>query len=323
MSLFRAGEAGAIDPQVLEQGLAWMVTLQSGVCSAADQQACLSWRNEHPQHERVWQRLNGLSRDLRAGAGAMPAEHVRSALQARSLATRRGALKALVGVGVLACGGWQAREHQWLAPYTSDYATATGERRALQLGSHLAVQLDTRTALDVAPSRLVLDSGRLWLSFTGADALTVRTRDVSIKLAGPARLVVSRDLPEQPASLVQVLSGQVQVASSTSGAVATLAAGQGQAFALGGSAAVTAVNTTAEAWTRGLLVAERMPLVSVARQLDRYRRGILRCDSSVAQLRVSGSFSIDNPEASLDLLTRLLPVKVNRVLGYWATLQAA
>ena len=54
-------------------------------------------------------------------------------------------------------------------------------------------------------------------------------------------------------------------------------------------------------------------------QLNLYRRGVVRCDPQVAALRVSGSFSIDRPDASLDLLTRVLPIRVQRVFGYCLT----
>ena len=83
------------------------------------------------------------------------------------------------------------------------------------------------------------------------------------------------------------------------------------------------VSFSADAWTQGLLIAERTPLVEVLEQLDRYRRGVLRCDPAVAGLQVSGSFSLDQPEASLDLLAKVLPVRVQRVFGYLATVVPA
>ncbi|MNR08085.1 fec operon regulator FecR [compost metagenome] len=79
----------------------------------------------------------------------------------------------------------------------------------------------------------------------------------------------------------------------------------------------------AEAWTQGLLVAQRMPLGELLAELDRYRPGVLRCDPRITGLQVSGSFSIDQPDASLELITQVLPVRVQRVLGYWASVVPA
>ncbi|BCQ62728.1 hypothetical protein PBOI14_44780 [Pseudomonas sp. Boi14] len=73
----------------------------------------------------------------------------------------------------------------------------------------------------------------------------------------------------------------------------------------------------------GLLIAERRPLGEVIAELDRYRPGLLRCSAEIAGLRVSGSFSLDQPDASLDLLARTLPIRIRRVMGYWASVDAA
>jgi transmembrane sensor len=86
---------------------------------------------------------------------------------------------------------------------------------------------------------------------------------------------------------------------------------------------VEPLDAGAQAWVDGLLIAERMPLGQVLAQLDRYRRGVLRCDPAVAALQVSGSFSLDRPDASLDLLASVLPIRVQRVFGYWANVVVA
>ena len=93
--------------------------------------------------------------------------------------------------------------------------------------------------------------------------------------------------------------------------------------ALPAAAATSSTDAAASAWTQGLLIAERMPLGELLAELDRYRTGFLRCDPAIAALQVSGAFSIDQPDASLSLLTKVLPVRVHKVFGYWANVLPA
>lgn len=75
-----------------------------------------------------------------------------------------------------------------------------------------------------------------------------------------------------------------------------------------------------DAWTDGLLVARSMPLSVLVAQLGRYRAGYLACDERVAQLPISGVFSLRDTERSLDLLQKTWPLELRRRTRYWVTL---
>jgi len=53
--------------------------------------------------------------------------------------------------------------------------------------------------------------------------------------------------------------------------------------------------------------------------LARYRRGVLRCDPAVADLRVSGAFPLADIDGSLRLLEKTLPVRISHVTPFWTT----
>lgn len=326
MSAFQPmDDQGAVDHRVLDQALEWLVLLQSGTSSAEQQAGCLAWRRADPQHELAWQRLAGLGQDLRDSTRSLPAARTRQLLQARSHPSRRTLLKGVVGLGVVAASSWSVRERLLLPQLFSDYHTATGERRQLQLAVGTALQLDTRTTLDlqdrVQGPQLRLNSGRLLLTLGNAAPVRVVTAEARIHLAPLSQLMVSVGLPGHRGTRVQLLSGS-----------ASVSLGQGPGQVLGPRqqvdieqrmSLVTPVAAAASAWTQGLLIAERMPLGEVIAELDRYRPGLLRCAAEVAGLRVSGSFSLDQPDASLDLLARTLPIRIQRVIGYWASVTAA
>lgn len=322
MKRFKPANDQPLDERVLDQALNWMVALQSGTCGATEQHACQQWRNEHPQHELAWQRLAGLSRDMRLNTHALSAPNARQLLRARSVPSRRTVLKGLAGLSVATALGLSVRERVLLPELFSDYHTTTGERRHLRLADTWELQLDTRTAVDIRGAHLTLNLGRLLL-ITGTSAGTaIQTANGWVRPAALSRLIISHDLPRQQGTQVQMLSGSASV-EPLHGVSTRLGMGQQLSFNNLRSGQLAAVPSTADAWTQGLLIAERMPLGEVLEQLDRYRRGVLRCDPAVAGLQVSGSFSLDQPEASLDLLAKVLPVRVQRVFGYLATVVPA
>lgn len=320
MSLFQPHDRRPLDEQVLEQALHWMVLLQSGTSSEGDRQACEVWRAQSSEHERAWQRLAGINHDLRGTTQAVPAASARTLLRSRAGSSRRTLLKGFVGAAVLAGTGVGLRERMLLPELFSDYRTQTGERRRVQLAADVQVQLDTRTALDVEGLDLALKLGRVLIEVGTQAGLRLDTAEGRVRPAPSSRVVVGRDLPGASGTRVQVFAGSASV-ESKHGSSQTLSAGQQLTLSGGQTPSLTTVTGTSLAWTDGLLVAERMPLGLLLEHLDRYRRGVIRCAPAVAGLQVSGSWSLDQPDASLDLLARTLPIRVDRVLGLWATVK--
>ena len=55
-----------------------------------------------------------------------------------------------------------------------------------------------------------------------------------------------------------------------------------------------AVTPAADAWTHGMLVLDNVRLADMVRELNRYKRGHLGVDDDVADLRITGSFPLNN-----------------------------
>lgn len=77
------------------------------------------------------------------------------------------------------------------------------------------------------------------------------------------------------------------------------------------------------AWTRGMLVAEDMPLAEFLAELSRYRPGYLGCDGSVAQLLVSGTYPLADTDQVLAMLLTTLPVRLRTATRYWVKVEPA
>ena len=83
------------------------------------------------------------------------------------------------------------------------------------------------------------------------------------------------------------------------------------------------LNGGEDSWTRGVLTFRDTALSEVVATLARYRTGVLRCDPAVADLRLSGTFPLGDPDAILQVIAQTLPIKLRFVTRYWVTLAAA
>jgi transmembrane sensor len=78
-----------------------------------------------------------------------------------------------------------------------------------------------------------------------------------------------------------------------------------------------AASPTADAWANGMLVVENMRLGDLLEQLSDYRQGFLNADPHVADLRISGSFPLNNTDLALAALPPSLPVQIERRAAWW------
>ena len=314
-----------IDPAIVKQAIVWLVTLQSGAVNEADRRAYAAWRNADAKHEQAWQRLNTLGQDLRISGDHVAPPLLRSILRSTDGNTRRMVLRSLVGLGVI--GGSTVAIHKqavWQTA-TADHRTATGEQRNIVLADGTRVMLNTATAIDVRFNeklrQIVLLRGEIMVT-TAKDAFgrsfEVATDNGSIRSIGTRFTVRHNLVGSSSTTAVAVMEGAVNIAATGGDAVRVNADEQNHFTAL---SVLTpfALDAAIAAWTDGVLVVERMRLADFINELDRYRKGVLRCDPAVADLLVSGSFPLDDTDAVLDLLSETLPLQINHLTRYWTT----
>jgi transmembrane sensor len=119
---------------------------------------------------------------------------------------------------------------------------------------------------------------------------------------------------------VAVFDGAVEIRPQDAGAAAVvLPAGQQTVFNAHAVEPQAAVDAGAASWEQGMLAVRNGRLADLVDELARYRRGVLRCDPAVADLRVSGAFPLADIDGSLRLLEKTLPVRISRVTPFWTT----
>jgi transmembrane sensor len=335
--------AAPIDPQILGEAADWLVQLHSGEVTGADHQAIAQWRGRSEQHAQAWQRAEALLGDFRSVPAGIAVQTLRN-VDRRKGVQRRQLLNRL---GLLLLGGpaaWLAWQQKPWEVWASDLHTATGEQKQLRLPDGSQLLLNTATAIDIAFN----DQQRRVRLLRGEILLTVAAEPgpVAPSPAEPARTVAGVRVESRPFIVqtdqgsaramgtrfsVRVLDDRSQVAASE-GAVmllplhdpigAVIKAGQTASFDRDQVSAPRALAAGALSWENGMLLAQDMRLGEVLEELARYRPGVLRCHGAVADMRVSGAFSLRDSDASLRLLQDTLPISVSRMTPYWVSVEA-
>lgn len=314
-------QLSAAERQAISAAARWYARLRSGSHTEHEQQAWQQWLAADLLHREAWARMQQVGEQMAAVPGRLAAPALRGATH-----SRREVLRGLVLVtaaGSLAALGWRSETAQNLL---ADYRTQVGERREVRLadGSSLLLNTDTSVNVRFDGQQRVLEL--LWgeiLVNSAADPLQrpfrVDTRYGQVLASGSRFLVRSSAEADQVAAMDQPL----QVRASASGSPTRLDAGRHLQFNAHGLGAVALNDVTLGAWRQGSIIAINRPLSELLADLSRYRRGVLRCDAQIAQLKISGAFPIDNTDLALAALQSGFSLKINRYTPYWVTVSGA
>ncbi|MFG0840619.1 FecR family protein [Pseudomonas sp. FYR_5] len=299
---------------VREQAAAWFARVQDAPRDAGLHKQLRAWlaSDEHHREEyehlcRVWQAADFIPRQ-RLEALCQP-DPVQQLPRRRFM---RQALAASVAAVALALGwgGW----HYLQLNHQGSLQTAFNERRQVELpdGSHLELNGSTQLQVEFSAGQrhVRLNAGEVMFSVAHDSnrPFVVDTAQGSVIVTG-TRFDVRLD----PASTrVAVEQGSVRV-QGKGASLAQLTAGQGSHIDEQGLvAAPYAVNIGAmTAWRQGKLVFDNAILAEVVAEASRYRSQPLRvAPGKVARLRLSGTFSTNDPDALLRALPSILPVAI-------------
>jgi transmembrane sensor len=308
---------GTLSHASLEQAAHWYVRLQDQG-GAQEQQRWQAWVAQNPEHLAAWQYVERVSQRFAPLVDQAPGA-------SRALrSSRRQTLKTLLVLcagSTLAWGTWRNTAlPRLVGGWSADHATGSGETRDAVLADGSHVWLNAFSALDVRfdplQRLLHLRFGEVLID-TAKDAsrpFLVDTDHGRLQALGTRFSVLQGEDHTQ----LNVFEGRVQV-HTASQQVRIIDAGQQVSFNRDGFQPTTAVSPAREAWSRGVLLADNLPLGQLVAELNRYRPGHLGCDPAVAHLPVMGSFPLMDSDHALHLLQAALPVRVDRVMPWWVT----
>lgn len=314
---------GSVSAKVLDEAIGWQLCLGSGEATDLEKAEFQLWQASNPEHARAWAQLNGLDQRL-AGVSSQPARRalLRAAGGGKSR-LRSGGVFGLLLAGVLGLG--LAQQQRPLTDWLADERTAAGEQRDLTLPDRTHVRLNSRSALDIdfnpEQRRIYLRSGEILVQTAHGDPrpFIVATDD------GELRALGTRFLVRHEAQGTRLTVLQSAVAAHPAQAEGERIIGEGQQVLMASSALgdIRAASPTADAWARGMLVVENMRLADLLDQLGDYRPGLLSADPQVADLRISGTFPLNNTDLALAALPPSLPVQIQRHTAWWVRVSPA
>jgi transmembrane sensor len=199
------------------------------------------------------------------------------------------------------------------------YSTALGESKAVALadGTHLVLNTDTQVRTRIADgTRTVwLDSGEAYfeVAHDPRHPFVVEAGDSRITVLG-TKFSVRRDADHVD---VVVVDGRVQVSEVGSGAQAGTTVVTKNDVVVASRDQMVVTKKTAEqvldqlGWRQGKLVLDQMTLKQAAIEFNRYnRKKLVIDDPAVENIRIGGSFNVDNVEGFAHLLHEGFGVKV-------------
>lgn len=320
--------ANSINHASLEQAAQWYVQLNDQQVGEQERQRWQAWLAQSGDHQAAWHYVERVGQRF----AALQDDHQAAGLvlrnTARSSISRRQTVKGLL---ILASGGllgWNAWRETSLPDafgrWTADLSTGTGETRESLLSDGSRLWLNALSALNVrfdTRQRLLLLSAGEVLIDTAKDSsrpFLVQTAQGRLRALGTRFSVRQR----QRQTLLNVYEGAVEVRTDR-GQMQVVEAGRQLAFTEDHTPASTEAAAGREAWRRGVLLADNLPLGELIEELSRYRHGHLACDPAIAGLPVMGSFPLKDTDQALSLLEAALPIRVEKTLSWWVSVGPA
>ncbi|MBB3103846.1 FecR domain-containing protein [Azomonas macrocytogenes] len=315
------------DHAALQQAAQWYARLSADPADQATRVAWQQWHGQHEMHRLAWQYVERVSQRFASlqDDSVTAAQTLRSARRAGI--SRRQTLRSLTllaGGSLLGWIGWRVTPlpQLWMA-WRADYHTGTGEIRDLMLADGTHLWLNSASALNVDyradVRQLRLLTGEILIDTAHeARPFIVATAQGRLRALGTRFSVTQQD----GHTLLAVFDGAVEVRTAGSAATHIVQAGRQLRFDNQAIGPEAPAQQTREAWTQGMLLVNDIPLAEFIEELNRYRHGYLGVSPQIAGLRVMGTYPLHDTEQILSMLESALPIRIQRTLPWWTSIEA-
>lgn len=303
----------------LTSAVDWYIKLTAEDASPEDHQAWMVWMNQSQQNAAAWEEIKSTLNTFKS----IPSDIGMSVLNRNKNKvdlSRRATLKNFVifaaislPVGLLI--------HEELTPeFEQKYLTKVGERKHVLLADGSRIILNTNSVITVNLTKLQrsiqLHQGEMLITTGHAHGfdspLLIETPDGHIEPMGTRFNVRKFDTFTR----VSLFEGMLKVRSKDND-VNFYVHPQEQVdiYAMGVVSSPTQWMLS-DAWSNGYVEVNDVPLQTLINELARYKQGLLLCHPDIKDLRVSGTYSIDDIDASLNGLTQTFPVRIQRATRF-------
>lgn len=338
--------ASSLNPQagdLQQQAIDWLVRLRSDSLSEAEAREFAEWLAKDYRCGEAFSAAEALFDQMVTAAEELGPERKNTHTQAppsadplifpASCQSRKkpnfwwGLPSGMAAVWLLVMFGLLPEQSYWWRDWFSDYHTAIGEMRQIELPDGSKALLNTNTALSVNYSehqrQIRLHHGQAQFSVTPDlnRPFDVRSGMLQVRALGTV-FEVYRQTPHAVSVSVSEHAVAVMAAGSES---VKLKAGQSLRFHEGGElgAPETVTPEQRNAWQQQRISINDRPLVELINEVNRYRLGrIYLADAKLKNLHVTGVFSLNNPDAILTRVSKALNLQIVRIGPWWILKQS-
>jgi len=309
------------EDRILDEAAHWLALLDSGHASATEERAFLEWQSMDPRHRQSILAFRGHVGKLH-DSGLKKLSHGNLIKTLGAPSTRRSFIRKGTGLlGLCAAAIVVAR----LSPVDvfgfQDLVSGTGQRRQLLLpdGSHLLLNARSRVTpdFDAGDRRLQLRDGELQVTVATGQRTPLRIETAAGTVSSLDSVLQVRN--DANVTRLLVLSSKAQL-TTRDGQSVSVHAGQSALYDGTGQLQVQTANQDATLWVKGLIKVHDQPLEQLIETLRPYRTGIIRISPQAAQLRVSGIYSLDNTDMTLNALRDSLGLQIDFHTDYWVSI---
>ncbi len=296
-----------------QEAVVWHTRLTSGDVSIAERTQFEAWRRQHPAHDQTYRRIEALWQMLDAPVKAD--RHRRGKVSGFARFQRRS-LELAVAASLLLMVTASIFPDYLHQPW-ADYSTRIGERTSIRLEDGSIAHLNTDTAFDVTwhdhERQVVLFRGEaeFEVAHDSSRPFRVQTGNTVTEALGTRFIVRYAD----SAGTVTLLEGKVRAGQAEKEKTVILHPGERVAFDAHSLGEVSTTDlSAAEAWRRGRLIMNFVPLKQVVAEINRYHRGqVTLLGDALADKEINVAIDLNNIDAWLDTLKDTLPIKIRRV----------
>jgi transmembrane sensor len=317
--------------KALHDATNWYVQLTSGTATEQDRQAWKEWLNADPANKLAWQQVEEVTNCFMG----LNTKTSMAVLNRRYVATpaingRRQFVKNLGLLFAVSSAGWLTYKEKPWYHFMADYSTAKGEVQKFRLddGSRLVLNTDTKVSIhfDEQIRSVRLLQGEVYVETSQETnpvyrPFIVQTMHGTVTALGTrfsTRIYNNRSCVNVFEDAVEVrpidgLGDKVVVNAGEEVKFTSMLFQQKMLFDM----------SAADAWTKGFIIVDNMPLAKVIDELSRYRHGVVRCDPAIADLEISGAFPITDVDAALLSIAKTLSIRIESFTPYLVMLKPA
>jgi len=335
-------------PELQKQAFDWLVQLRAEQLTESEIHAFADWISLDPRHSEAFAAAEDLLSDMIVAAGGT-LRHFASSTEmngftkiseiqlksAQGIRSKKSRLRWLA-IPIAMAASWlfavilvMPPQSHSLASFLSDYHTGTGEFLEITLSDGSSLLLNTNSAVSVNFSnddrQIKLHHGQV--RFTVAKdrqrPFEVNSGDLTLRALGTV-FEVSSIKPNESTVIVQEHAVSARIGSEEN-SEPPIKVEEGQRLRYQKGLALQEPETVeleqVTAWQHHQLVLNDRPLSELINELNRYRNGrIFLSDSNLQTQRISGVFSLDHPDNTLQTLQTALDLKQTRLGAWWVVL---